>query len=58
LFKFVSKEGINQNLGRISKGDALLGFLQDLKSCDDILIILHLPIGAMMFKYVTTMTRF
>jgi ABC-type transport system involved in cytochrome bd biosynthesis fused ATPase/permease subunit len=49
---------ISQNLGRIRRGDALSRFLQDLKSCDNILFILHFPIGAMVFKYVTTTGRF
>jgi hypothetical protein len=49
---------ISQNLVRISRGDALSRFLQDLKSCGSILFTLHLPIGVMVFKYVTTMARF
>jgi hypothetical protein len=54
----VSFNDISQNLGKISRGDALSGVLQDFKTCGNILFILHLPIGAMVFKYVTTTTRF
>jgi hypothetical protein len=56
-FKFISKDGIARTLGKITRGNAPLRFLLDLKITAIHYFFFCSLVGAMVFKQVTTKSK-